>query len=266
MSGQLRKVKGTFRVKGTKVTIGLLPNRLGNLLEVKTEIEQTVRMIGLLASSASGNELCRRLATDELFGNGTMGVQIYALTNAGRWQQLGSYGKDPFAGQSISQFDDNLLTETARTRELAIGFATFDDKETDVTACVSLRNDVPVGAIVRTSTKGSYIFQPSNGTLRAIQDAGGLFLDSIGYKTVANGQDAKQASPEDMTERQHAILIEMAQGKTNLVIANEMILSESTIKQESVKIFRALGVGTRQQAVLKAKTLGLLPDGLEMAF
>ena len=260
MSGQFRKVKGT------KVTIGLLPNELGNLLEVRTEIEQTVRMIGLLASSASGNELCRRLATDELFGNGTMGVQIYALTNAGRWQQLGSYGKDPFEGQSISQFDDNLLTETARTRELAIGFATFDDKEADVTACVSLRNDVPVGAIVRTSTKGSYIFQPINGTLRAIQDAGGLFLDSIGYKTVANGQDAKQASPEDMTERQHAILIEMAQGKTNLVIANEMILSESTIKQESVKIFRALGVGTRQQAVLKAKTLGLLPDGLEMAF
>ena len=58
----------------------------------------------------------------------------------------------------------------------------------------------------------------------------------------------------------------MAQGKTNLVIANEMILSESTIKQESVKIFRALGVSTRQQAVLKAKTLGLLPDGLEVAF
>ena len=58
----------------------------------------------------------------------------------------------------------------------------------------------------------------------------------------------------------------MTQAKINLVTANEMILSESTIKQESVKIFRALGVGTRQQAVLKAKTLGLLPDGLEMAF
>ena len=49
-----------------------------------------------------------------------------------------------------------------------------------------------------------------------------------------------------------------------MVIANEMILSESTIKQESVKIFRALGVGTRQQAVLKANTLGLLPDGIEI--
>ena len=248
------------------MTIGHLSKGLGNLLEVKSEIEQTVRMIGLLASSASGNEMCRRLATDELLGNGTIGVQLYTLTNAGRWQQLGSYGKDPFAGQSISQFDDNLLTETARTRKLAFGSAKFDDQEADVVACVSLRADLPVGAVVRSSAKGGFLFNPQHGTLKAIQDAGGLFLDSIGYKTVANGQDAKQASPEDMTERQHAILIEMAQGKTNLLIANEMILSESTIKQESVKIFRALGVGTRQQAVLKARTLGLLPDGLEMAF
>ena len=81
------------------MTIGLLRDGLGNLLEVKLEIEQTVRMIGLLASSASGNDLCRRLANDEILGDGTLGVQIYALTNSGRWQQLGSYGKDPFAGQ-----------------------------------------------------------------------------------------------------------------------------------------------------------------------
>jgi len=60
------------------------------------------------------------------------------------------------------------------------------------------------------------------------------------------------------------ILIDMAHGKTNLVIAHEMILSESTIKQESVKLFRAMGVGTRQKAVLKARTLGLLTDGIEL--
>ena len=61
-------------------------------------------------------------------------------------------------------------------------------------------------------------------------------------------------------------LFDMAHGKTNLVIAQEMILSESSIKQESVKIFTAMGVGTRQKAVLKARTLWLLPKGLEMEF
>jgi DNA-binding CsgD family transcriptional regulator len=235
-------------------------------MQVNKEIDQTVHMIGLISSSKSGGELCRRLATDEFFGVGTLGVQLYALTNTGRWQKLGSYGKDPFGGVSLSQLDENLLTQAARTKEMAIGSAEIDDQEADVIACVSLRGDLPVGAVIRSSLKGSYTFEPDNGTLKAIQDAGGLFLDSIGYKTVANSQDSKQASPEDMTTRQMAILIEMALGKTNLVIANEMILSESTIKQESVKIFRALGVSTRQQAVLKARTLGLLPEGLEMAF
>jgi DNA-binding CsgD family transcriptional regulator len=235
-------------------------------LEISKEIDQTVRMIGLISSSSSGNELCRRLATDGIFGEGTLGVQVYALTNTGRWQQLGSYGKDPFEGKALSQLDDNLLTQTARTKELAIGSVKFDDQEAVVIACVSLRGGLPVGAVIRSSLKGSYTFEPDNGTLKAIQDAGGLFLDSLGYKTVANSQDSKQASPEDMTYRQVAILIEMALGKTNLVIANEMILSESTIKQESVKIFRALGVSTRQQAVMIARTLGLLPEGLEVAF
>ena len=239
---------------------------LGNLLEVSKEIDETVRTIGIIASSSSGNELCRRFATDEIFGQGTLGVQVFALTNVGKWQLLGSYGRNPFASENLSQLDENILTEAARTKSLAFGSVKFEDQEACVVACVFLRGDVPVGVILRTSVQDAYTFSPTNGTLRAVQDSGGLFLDAIGYKTVANGQDAVQASPEDMTERQHAILIEMALGKTNLVIANEMILSESTIKQESVKIFRGLSVGTRQQAVLKARTLGLLPEGLEMAF
>jgi len=76
----------------------------------------------------------------------------------------------------------------------------------------------------------------------------------------------QDVSPQGLTERQMQTLIDMAHGKTNLVIAQEMILSESSIKQESVKIFTAMGVGTRQQAVLKARTLWLLPKGLEMEF
>ena len=42
----------------------------------------------------------------------------------------------------------------------------------------------------------------------------------------------------------------MTQAKINLVTANEMILSESNIRQKSVKIFRALGVGTSHEPAL----------------
>ena len=54
----------------------------------------------------------------------------------------------------------------------------------------------------------------------------------------------------------------MARGETNAQIARQLILSESSIKQESVRIFRSLGVGSRQQAVAKAKATDLLPIGV----
>jgi DNA-binding NarL/FixJ family response regulator len=50
----------------------------------------------------------------------------------------------------------------------------------------------------------------------------------------------------------------MAEGKTNAQIAQELILSESTIRQETVKIYRALGVHARSEAGKRAKHLGII--------
>jgi DNA-binding CsgD family transcriptional regulator len=227
-------------------------------------MSQTARWIGVLGASSSGNELCRRLATDELFGVGTVGVQLYALANSGSWLQLGSFGKVAYGVTKLTQFDESLLTLASKTRKLETTNWEVDSMPTDMSACVLLREDLPVGALVRVAIPGAYLFSPSPSALRALQDAGGLFMDSIGFRAVVSSEVAKNASPEDMTERQLAILTEMARSKTNLVISQEMMLSESTIKQESVRIFRAMGVGTRQQAVLKARALGLLAEGIEI--
>lgn len=67
--------------------------------------------------------------------------------------------------------------------------------------------------------------------------------------------------PEEQTEfsvRQLRILDEMAIGKTNAQIAQTLSLSESTIKQEAVKIFRMLGVSNRQRAVSISKEMGII--------
>jgi DNA-binding CsgD family transcriptional regulator len=61
-----------------------------------------------------------------------------------------------------------------------------------------------------------------------------------------------------ITTRQLRVLDEMAIGKTNGQIARSLNLSESTIKQESVRIFRILGVSTRQRAVSVGKEMGLI--------
>ena len=91
---------------------------------------------------------------------------------------------------------------------------------------------------------------------------GALWLEAVGIGPSLITKAAWDI--ETITPRQAQVLALIAQQRTNQEIADELFLSESTIKQESVKIFRAMGVGTRQQAVLKARTLGLLPDGLEL--
>jgi DNA-binding NarL/FixJ family response regulator len=55
----------------------------------------------------------------------------------------------------------------------------------------------------------------------------------------------------------------IAQGMTNRVIADDLYLSESTIKQETVKIFRCLGVATRQAAAKHAAANGVIETWLQ---
>jgi DNA-binding NarL/FixJ family response regulator len=72
------------------------------------------------------------------------------------------------------------------------------------------------------------------------------------------GSGPTPASPEDLSDRQLKILSHVQDGQVNLEIAKELMLSESTIRQETVRIYRALGVGNRQEAVKKARSLGLI--------
>lgn len=57
-----------------------------------------------------------------------------------------------------------------------------------------------------------------------------------------------------LTDRQKKVLEGMAEGKPNRVIARELGFSESTIRLDSLQIYRTLGVSGRKEAV---KTAGL---------
>jgi DNA-binding NarL/FixJ family response regulator len=61
-----------------------------------------------------------------------------------------------------------------------------------------------------------------------------------------------------LTPRQLRVLDEMAIGKTNAQIARSLNVSESTVKQECVRIFRVLSVSTRQRAVAMGKEMGII--------
>ncbi len=81
---------------------------------------------------------------------------------------------------------------------------------------------------------------------------------------MAKGSNARKtlvSVPEgevEFTERQQRILERIQDGKTNKSIARELGFSESTIRQETLRLYRSLGVNSREDAVIAARVKGLL--------
>lgn len=88
-------------------------------------------------------------------------------------------------------------------------------------------------------------------SLRGGRDTYNFLRESIVYWTMSS----------DLSERQLEILRLMSAGKTNAAIARELGYSESTVRQETMVIYRALGVDGREGAAARAAEWGLLGSG-----
>jgi DNA-binding NarL/FixJ family response regulator len=79
-------------------------------------------------------------------------------------------------------------------------------------------------------------------------------------QSARGGAAARRPAPSILTERQNRILHLMAKGLTNSQIAKRVGFSESTVRQETMVIYRFFGVGGRREAVRLAGLRGMLGD------
>jgi DNA-binding NarL/FixJ family response regulator len=70
--------------------------------------------------------------------------------------------------------------------------------------------------------------------------------------------DYAQIKKWGLTQREHEVLVKMAEGLSNQEIAAQLFLSESTIKTHVSNIFFKLEVKRRTQAVQVARELGIV--------
>ena len=67
--------------------------------------------------------------------------------------------------------------------------------------------------------------------------------------------------PEPLTEREIELLSLIAEGLSNLEIAQRLFISLPTVKWHTSNIYRKLGVRSRTQAIIQARSFGVLPAG-----
>ncbi|MEJ2707219.1 MAG: response regulator transcription factor [Anaerolineales bacterium] len=133
--------------------------------------------------------------------------------------------------------------------------------DTEVIALTSVLEDASVVGAVRAGAIG-YLLKDTDADelCQAIKSAaaGQVQLDPKAAARLMREIRAPE-SPEKLTDREVEVLRLVAVGKANKEIANELFISETTVKTHVSNILMKLGVPSRTQAALYAVRVGLVP-------
>ena len=228
----------------------------------KVELESIESILDALVKSESITDFCRAIVHSEFTQHSVQGCHFYSLDSESHLNPVSGYGRTYLdSGVSLSAWDDDPIADSVRKKEYQFQ---NPSKEPDkgVLAIPLLKDSVPVGAIalvLDAEVKGVPI---SENLIPVLGKLGTYCLNAFsGASGRASGSYsslAREANGEDLTSRQIKILELMSEGLVNVEIARELMLSESTIRQETVRIYRALGVPNRGEAAKKGRALGII--------
>jgi LuxR family maltose regulon positive regulatory protein len=208
-------------------------------------------VIELVTGSTSLQDVCRRIVHSDLAAGQLQGAQILVLDQRSNLFVTATYGASENDEISeISAWGDSIEAEAIRTKKLT---------STSQQTCLPLLKDsIPVGCLTLWHSDDSNqtpIAEPIAETLSKLV---AFFIEAQTNGQISRQKPVSTGSVQDITTRQVIILELIADGLTNAEIAVKVMLSESTVRQETIRIYRALGVGSRQEAVAKGRALGLI--------
>lgn len=217
--------------------------------------------IKVLSESTNAQDLCRRIAHAEFMDGFCQGVTAYLLDQRSVLIEAASYGRTHDFGQmEIFAWDESCLARAIRSRSIVI------EKIKDSTLFVL---PIDLGGV----TTGAFLFTLSadvpdpifsRETTAMLSSLGGLFMDGKGLslrskpRPVTANSDVDSLPVQELTTRQVRILHFIADGLTNAEISKHVLLSESTVRQETIRIFRILKCHTRSEAIVKARASGII--------
>jgi DNA-binding CsgD family transcriptional regulator len=227
-------------------------------IDANARLDRVATFGKIFGGASSLEEVCRLIVQEKEFAGKLHGTQIHSLSRKGNLVSVATFGKESFAEtEQLWLFDEHPITACLAKREVVIG-AHPDYSNLEIWAMPIMKDKTITGALSSVATKNSGITAFCAEELDAIANMAHLFLSLSGMPEIV--KEAEAAATGELTNRQLEIVGMMAKGMTNAEIAKELILSESSIKQESVKIFKSLGVENRRDAVKRAISTGLISE------
>ncbi len=129
-------------------------------------------------------------------------------------------------------------------------------------------NDDPYILAVLQAGANGYVLKTASPEeiIRAVQDvyAGKSALDAaVTQKLMAHMfQESHEPAVEPLTEREMEVLVMTARGFTNKAIGTQLGISDRTVQGHLAHIFDKLHATSRTEAVMRAVSLGWIPENL----
>ena len=228
--------------------------------DLKTELGAVESALDAMLKSENASEFCRSLVHADFTGSETQGCQLFLLDNKSRLSPVAGYGLSPEDLQQndseLSAWDNNPVSTCVREKQHIFETAKAGGK---ALICVPLlRDQLPVGVLCLVLDPKTKTLPFAESLIPILSKLGAFILATLATQKNRSGNFDPNATGDDLTSRQIQILELMAEGLVNVEIAGQLMLSESTIRQETVRIYRALGVPNRAEAAKKGKALGII--------
>jgi DNA-binding CsgD family transcriptional regulator len=226
--------------------------------------------VAALTAASSATDFCRISVHSNFTDAATIGCELVWVDPQAELKPIARYGVT-HQSEDTSLWGSSLVAQALREQRVLVAAerTTGAGGAAKFVAVVPFVNaGAPVGAMVLTLSdwpEGTEILATAEGEQLAelMSRLGGYYLQTNG---ITNGRGLVEVPVTNtdgpvLTERQAVVLGLMADGLTNAQIAVQLMLSESSIRQETVKIYRGLGVNSRVEASKKGQALGLIGRG-----
>jgi DNA-binding NarL/FixJ family response regulator len=234
------------------------------ILNQPVEVDQVLlfsSLIDLAISSDSYEQLCQRVVHEEITKGLVHGAHLYSVDSNLDMELQVSHGKtSDLVERVVSAWDGSLLGECLMSKQMVFK----SGKNESHLAMPLAKGSVPVGALLLVVDPKLEIPPLSEAVSHLLSKVGAFFMEvrpRISLQGRSNGKGFAH-KPEQLTTRQVQIVQLLGAALTNGQIGKELSLSESTIRQETIKIYKALGVSGREEAVSAGIKIGLVSKNL----